>query len=85
MTWFFILIVLWLNDGTPEPHVGTLLGSQCDDGAANAVADHVVSESDHKDQYTNELDYFCQQLDGPALDPMPDDKPQPHIPGKDET
>lgn len=64
MSWVFILIVLWLKDGTPEPHVATLAaGVTCDETLADDVADKLISDSDHSDDFTGEYDAWCE---GPA-------------------
>ncbi len=66
MTWTFLLVCLWLKDGTPEPHVVTLLpGVQCTADLAFGLARRFIDASDHKDRFTTAFDFACDEAQAP--------------------
>lgn len=72
MTWTFLIVCLWLMDGTPEPHVVTLLpGVPCTSDLAIGVARDFISRSDHRDRFTSGFDYSCDEAMAPPVSRQP--------------
>lgn len=92
MDWTFMVIVLWLANGLPEPHTAAFPQNiECTADMAKEVWDHYVSE--HADgEVTLRYGWVCEHDKAPEKDAAPElppghpdiSKPEPHEPSKDE-
>ena len=82
MIWTFIVMVLWLKNGQPEPHLIVIPEDvECSEEQGLQIWQHYLSVSEHSDQLTLDYAYACNRAKAPDGELTPDfDLPPGHPP-----